>query len=141
MSDSTVTETNAADLSTPAESSSLEDVAAQFADAVAAGAAYREYQAAYEALQDDADAKALFAEYQRRSNYLQAAGQWGGVREQDEAELERLEREMSEHSTIARYRASQAALVEELRELNAIMGEELGIDLAAMVRPSSCGCH
>ncbi len=141
MSDSTITDTNAGNVSTPTERSALEEVAAQYADAIAAGAAYREYQAAYEALQQDANAKALFAEYQRRSNYVQAAGQWGGVREQDGAELERLEREMSEHSTIARYRASQTALVEELRELNAIMGEELGIDFAAMVRPSSCGCH
>lgn len=141
MSDSTITDINAADASTPVEGSTLDEAAAKLADAIAAGAVYREYRAAYEALQRDADAKALFAEYQRRNNYVQAAGQWGGVRDQDRAELERLEREMSENETIARYRASQAALVEELQELNATMGEELGMDFAAMVRPSSCGCH
>ncbi len=129
------------DIAKQGESTAIEEAAAEYANAIASGAAYREYQAAYEALQHDAEAMALFAEYQRRNNYVQAAGQWGGVREQDRAELERLEREMNANETIARYRESQSALVEEMQELNAIMSDELGFDLAAMVRPSSCGCH
>ena len=121
-------------------SSTLTDAADRFAEAVVASNTYREYEAAAAALEDDSAAKELLGEYQRRSRYVQMSSQWGGEREQDRAELERLEREMNENQIIARYRRSQQELVEELQEVNEFMTGELGLDFASLVRPQSCGC-
>lgn len=118
----------------------ISEAAEKFASAIANTGAYREYIAAYEALQGDTEAKALFSEHQRRSRYVQMAAQWGGEREQDRAAIEQLERQMNDNATIARYRESQRRLIEELRELNEFMASELGFDPAAMARPHSCGC-
>ena len=122
------------------ETQALTDATDRFAEAVVASNAYREYEAAAAALEEDSAAKELLAEYQRRSRYIQMASQWGGEREQDRAELERLERDMSDNAVIGRYRRSQQELVNELREVNEFMTGELGIDFASLVRPQSCGC-
>ncbi|MFP4644246.1 MAG: YlbF family regulator [Spirochaetales bacterium] len=118
----------------------LTDAADRFAEAVVASNAYREYEAASAALEKNSAAKELLSEYKRRSRYIEMASQWGGERDQDRAELERLEREMSDNAIIGRYMLSQQQLVSELREVNEFMTGELGIDLASLVRPQSCGC-
>ncbi len=130
MSDTTQTTGNA----------TITDAADRFAEAVMASSAYREYEAAAGALEEDSAAKELLAEYQRRSRYIQMSSQWGGEREQDRAELQRLEREMADNPVIARYRQSQKQLVQELQEVNEFMTGELGLDFASLVRPQSCGC-
>lgn len=128
------------DTSQVAVSATLTDAADRFVESVMASKAYCEYEAAAAALEEDSAAKELLGEYQRRSRYVQMASQWGGEREQDRAELGRLEREMNENETIGRYRRSQQELVRELREVNEFMTGELGIDFASLVRPQSCGC-
>ncbi|MFW6368205.1 MAG: YlbF family regulator [Spirochaetota bacterium] len=116
------------------------EAARQFARAITRSGAYKEYLAAHDSLQSDADAKAMFSEHQRRSQYVQMAAQWGGEREQDRAALERLEQQMAGNAAITRYRESQRRLIEELRELNEQMKSELGFDVAAMARPHDCNC-
>lgn len=120
---------------------SASEAATALAEAIASSEAFREYEAARDAMHGDGEAKELFSEYQRRSRYLQMAGQWGGERDQDRATIEQLEKQMAENEAITRYRTAQERLVSELQELNALTTQEMGFDIASMISPSSCGCH
>jgi cell fate (sporulation/competence/biofilm development) regulator YlbF (YheA/YmcA/DUF963 family) len=106
----------------------------EFLDVLGESETYRQFVAADEALQEDADAMALLREYQRKQQQMQR----GGFDESVMEELKELQTEMSNTETIQRQQAAQAELVDLLQQTNDVISEEIGEEFAQSTGGGCC---
>ncbi|WP_159438754.1 YlbF family regulator [Alkalispirochaeta americana] len=99
---------------------------------------YREYEAASEAYQQDAEARDLLRTFQMAQEQTQRTTAWGGTAD-DAQTLEDLRSQVTSNAVLSRFFASQENLVHLLKETNTYMTERLGFDFATLTKPAG-GC-
>lgn len=111
----------------------------RFALGIAQTPEYEEYEAAANAYSEDQEARELLQRFQSAQQRAQMFGAWGGASGGNEEDLEALQAEVMANPTLARYFASQEALVKVLQETNSYMADKLGFDFAELTKPAG-GC-
>jgi cell fate (sporulation/competence/biofilm development) regulator YlbF (YheA/YmcA/DUF963 family) len=103
-----------------------------FIDAIEDSEAYQRFAAASEELEADDEATTLIDEYQQKHQQLQADFDRSLM-----AELQELQRELSENETIQQHQGAQSDLIELLQQTNDVISEPIGMEFA---QSSGGGC-
>ena len=119
----------------------LDTATKAFAEAVVESPEYREYIRTAELFEKDVEAQSLFQSFQNAQQQLSAQQQWGAAGSTDEIRRVReLEQQVQDNTTLSEHFKAQTELVDTLKELNTVIGEELGFDYAALAMPPKTCC-
>lgn len=116
-----------------------------FAEALIESPEFREYARTAELFEKDEEAQNLFNSFQTAQQKISAQQEWGASDSADEVRRVReLEQQVQENAVITEHFNAQTELLATLKELNKLIGDELGFDYAALARPPmnccSTGC-
>jgi len=103
-----------------------------FVDAIADSETYQQFMDANERLENDEEAMQLLNEYRQKQRQMQMNFDQSLM-----AELQELQKEMSENETIQQHRQAQTALVELLQQTNNVISDPIGMEFA---QSSGGGC-
>ncbi|TVR87772.1 MAG: YlbF family regulator [Spirochaetaceae bacterium] len=118
----------------------LDTATKAFAEAVVESAEYREYIRTAELFEKDVEAQSLFEAFQNAQQQLSAQQQWGAGSTDEIQRVRDLEQQVQDNTTLSEHFKAQTELVDTLKELNTIIGEELGFDYAALAMPPKTCC-
>lgn len=118
----------------------LDTATKTFAEAVVASPEYREYIRTAELFEKDTEAQSLFEAFQNAQQQLSAQQQWGAGSTDEIQRVRDLEQQVQENTTLSEHFKAQTELVDTLKELNTVIGEELGFDYAALAMPPKNCC-
>jgi cell fate (sporulation/competence/biofilm development) regulator YlbF (YheA/YmcA/DUF963 family) len=121
------------------ETAALERARA-LARAIGESSAFRAFEAAQQALQDDGALAERLQAFQRRQQELRFAQEWGST---DPAQMAALEEEWSTLSavpTLQEYLRAQEELTGLLSEVVGVLNGQLGLDYGAICAPAGSCC-
>ncbi|WP_136718264.1 halo-CC-star protein HcsL [Halorientalis salina] len=95
---------------------------------------YQEFTAASQALENDAEAKALLGEYREKQQRMQRDGYDQSLL----SEMRELKSEMADNETIQRHKDAQEALVDLLQETDDAISEQIGREFAQSTGGGCC---
>ncbi len=118
----------------------LDTATKEFAEAVVESPEYREYIRTAELFEKDQDAQSLFQAFQNAQEQLSAQQQWGAGSTEEIQRVRDLEQQVQENTILTEHFKAQTELVDTLKELNTVIGEELGFDYATLAMPPRSCC-
>lgn len=113
--------------------------ARKLAAAIGRSSAYHRYEEAYSHLRQDREAQQILKEFQQEQQSYQMMQSWGGASEEDYQRLLKKQEKMLTHPIIKNFFQSQEDLVALLKEINAFISEQIGIEFAGTAKPAG-GC-
>lgn len=118
----------------------LDTATKAFAEAVVDSPEYREYIRTAELFEKDTEAQSLFEAFQNAQQQLSAQQQWGAGSTDEIQRVRDLEQQVQDNTTLSEHFTAQTELVDTLKELNKVIGEELGFDYATLAMPPKTCC-
>lgn len=118
---------------------SATQAARSFVKAITATASYQAFEQAQNRLNTDEEACKMLNALEAAEQRARLSSSWGGLPKRENQKLELLREETYKQPTILAFIEAQNELIEELRELNQYMTENLGFDFADMTKPQT-GC-
>lgn len=115
------------------------DAARALARTIGESVAFRAFEEARDTLMADATMTRRLRSHQRRRQAFETARSWNGADSREADELEAEWRVLAEIPAIREYLRTQDELVMLLREVAALISQELGMDYASACAPAG-GC-
>lgn len=112
--------------------------AKQFAQTLADTPQYREFEQAYQAYRQDAEAQNILTKFQTRQASLRAMLALNAVSAEDRNELKSLQDQFYNQPSVVRYARAQEDLVGLCQQIGDILSESIGIDFGSSCKTGGC---
>lgn len=109
----------------------------KLAEAISKSAEFVAYEGAQKKLKESEDAQRLIREFQDKQRRFQMIGGFGNIA--DQLELQRARRAMTANREVRDFLKSQEELADFFRDVNRVIGKNLGFDFGQACAPAA-GC-
>lgn len=112
--------------------------ARQLAEIVGNTTQFKEFEQSYLEFRQDAETQQIIQEFQKKQSSLKALPQLNAVSEEDQKELQRLQDQFNQQSTVIRYSNAQRVLVQISQQIGDQLSEAVGMDFASSCQTGGC---
>lgn len=123
---------------TETEDAEMQMAAHAFAQALAESAEFQAFEQAADRLRQDKPAQQVILAYQNKQQSLQIMLRLNAVNSQDQAELERLQKEFVNQPSVAAFLQAQDALAALCQAAANLLTERIGLSFTAACGPGCC---
>lgn len=123
---------------TETEDTEMQMAAHAFAQALAESAEFQAFEQAADRLRQDKPAQQAILAYQNKQQSLQIMLRLNAVNSQDQAELERLQKEFVNQPSVAAFLQAQDALTALCQAAANLLTERIGLSFTAACGPGCC---
>lgn len=112
--------------------------ARQLAETLGDTSQFKEFEQSYLAFRQDTKTQGIIQEFQKKQAAMKGIKSSSAVSKEDQKELERLQEQFNQQSTVIRYSNAQRVLVQISQQIGDQLSDAIGIDFASACQTGGC---